>query len=309
MNRIDENNHKKVIVVCGATGTQGSSVLEKLWDFRHIWHIIALTRNEKSEKANALRAIGVEVKQADLEDKNSLIHTFKGAYAVFGVTQPWSPDNKHCFPEKEIQQGKNIVDACVINDVSHLVYSSVLNFTSKPIQIPHVDSKLIIETYIKTNNLNYTILRLPQFMDNIGSSFFPVKKGVVKGFVDADAKVPYIYAKDIGKFVLKAFQHPGDFLGREVSIIGDIVSGYELGEIFQSIRKGQKFKYKSVPRILIRIFAKEFYTMRVFFETYGRKPFLDIPEKILKETKTIQPDITSMKDFLLLENFDSKSLS
>lgn len=308
MKKREENIQKKVIVVCGATGTQGSSVLEKLLDYRDIWHIVALTRNEESEKANALRAIGIEVKQADLEDKNSLVRAFKGAYAVFGVTQPWSPDNKHCFPEKEIQQGKNIADACKINDVSHLVYSSVLNFTSKPLQIPHVDSKLIIEAYIKDNNLNYTILRLPQFMDNIGSSFFPVQKGVVKGFVDADAKVPYICAKDIGKFVIKAFLHPADFRRQEVSIIGDIISGNELGQIFQSIRKGQKFKYKSVPKILMRIFAKEFYTMRVFFETYGRKPFLDIPERILTETKVIQPDITSMKDFLLLEKFDSKSL-
>ncbi|MCC5927762.1 MAG: NmrA/HSCARG family protein [Cyclobacteriaceae bacterium] len=309
MKTSEKNNHKKMIVVCGATGTQGSAVLEKMLAFRDIWHIVALTRDENGEKTNTLRAKGIEIRRADLEDKTSLIHAFEGAYGVFGVTQPWSTDNKHCFPEKEIQQGKNIVDACAENNVSHLVYSSVLNFTSRPIQIPHVDSKLIIEAYIKSKNLNYTILRFPQFMDNIGSSFFPVKKGVIKGFVDADAKVPYIYAKDIGKFVRNAFLHYDNYQGREISIIGDIVSGFELGEIFQSIRKGQKFKYKSVPRILMRIFAKEFYTMRVFFETYGRKPFLDIPEKVLVETKTIQPDITSMRDFLLLENFDSKTLS
>ncbi len=152
-------------------------------------------------------------------------------------------------------------------------------------------------------------MRLPQFMDNVGSSFFPVKKGVVKGFVDQNAKVPYIYAKKIGNFVNIAFHHPDKFVDKELSIIGDIISGNELGQFFQSIRKEEKFKYKSVPKVLMRIFAKEFYTMRVFFETYGRKPFLDIPERILKETKVLEPDITSMKDFLLLENFDSKILS
>jgi uncharacterized protein YbjT (DUF2867 family) len=300
---------RKTIVVCGATGTQGSSVVEQLLGNQDKWKITALSRNVEGPGAKKLALNGVEVKQADLEDKESLIQAFKGAYGVFAVTQPWSADNKHCYPEKEIQQGKNIVDACLATQVKHVVYSSVLNFTSKRINVPHVDSKLEIEHYLKSTSLNFSIIRLPQFMDNLGSSFFPVKKGAIKGFVDADARVPYLCSKDIGKLVVQAFNEPERFMRKEVSVIGDMVSGLELSQLMSSVRMNEKFRYKSVPKLLLKLFAKEFYTMRVFFETYGRPPFIEIPEKIFKDSKKLNPDLISMKEFLIMKKFDSMVLS
>lgn len=304
----NKENHDKTIVVCGATGTQGNSVLKSLMPHSSGWRIVALSRNKNSPKSRCLQQKGIEVREADLEDRDSLMQAFRGAYGVFGVTQPWSADNRKCFPEKEVKQGKNIVDACITNRVSHLIYSSVLNFESKPIRIPHVDSKLEIEGYLKSKTPGYTILRFPQFMDNLGSSFFPVKNGLIKGFVDADAKVPYISSEDIGKFVTRALTTPNCFMGREISVIGDMVSGQELSQLMTSIRNGQAFKYKSVPKLLIRLFAKEFYTMRLFFETYGRAPLINIPERIFQETRAIQPGLTSMRDFLLQQRFDTKPL-
>jgi uncharacterized protein YbjT (DUF2867 family) len=300
---------KREIVVCGATGTQGSSVVESLMDQHEDYKIVALSRNMNSEKAKKLKAQGVEVREADLEDKASLIQAFKGAYGAFAVTQPWSADNKHCFPKKEVEQGKNIIEACLVNNVHHMVYSSVLNFTSKKINVPHVDSKLEIEQMLKSTSLNYTIIRLPQFMDNLGSSFFPVKKGVIKGFVDSDAKVPYICSKDIGKFVRHAFNNPSQFKNQEISVIGDMVSGEELSQLMSYVRKNEKFKYKSVPKILLKIFAKEFYTMRIFFETYGRSPLIDVPTEIHKKTHNMQPDLISMRQFLIMKKFDTMVLT
>jgi len=299
---------KKTIVVCGATGTQGGSVIRQLLQTEDLWHIVALTRNDKSPKARSLRELGVEVKKANMESRESLVQAFKGADMVFAVTQPWSDDNKHCFPEKEICQGKNIVDACLANKVSHLLFSSVLNFTEKKFLMPNVESKFIIEDYLISGKTPYTLLRLPQFMDNLGSHFFPVKKGVIKGFVDADAKVPYISSNDIGKLTLQIFQHPEKYLNKEVSVIGDMVSGIELGRMMESIRDGEKFRYKSVPSLLIRLFAREFYPMRQFYEAYGRPPYVTIPEKIFQETKLNQPRLTTMKEFLIEKNFHSKAL-
>lgn len=308
INNTTVKKNPKTIVVCGATGTQGSAVVERLLKSKEAWHIVALTRDIKSTKAQELNFRGVEVKKADLSDKESLIRAFKGAYGVFAVTQPWSADNKHCYPEKEVQQGINIVDACAHNHIKQVVYSSVLNFTSKPINIPHVDSKLKIEDYLKSKNLPYSIIRLPQFMENLGQHFFPVKKGLIKGLVDADAKVPYICSKDIGKFVSLAFADPGIYLGKEINVIGDMVSGEELSSMMSSIRKGERFRYKSVPKLLMRIFAKEFYNMRVFFETYGRAPYKAQPERILEESKMLIPELISMKDYLLLQKFDSMAI-
>ncbi len=308
MKTLETNAPKKTIVVCGATGTQGGSVVRHLLESDDMWHIVALTRNDKASKALTLKDLGVEVKKVNLENRDSLIEAFKGADAVFGMTQPWSDDNKHCYPEKEIRQGKNIVDACVANKVGHLLFSSVLNFTEKKFKMVHVESKFIIEDYLISSGQAYTLLRLPQFMDNLGSHFFPVKKGLIKGFIDADAKVPYISSGDIGKLALHIFLQPEEYLNKEVSVIGDMVSGIELGRIMESIREGEKFRYTSVPRFLIRLFAKEFYPMRQFYETYGRPPFLQVPERIFHETRKNQPRLTSMKEFLIEKSFHTRAL-
>jgi uncharacterized protein YbjT (DUF2867 family) len=308
MKTLENNTSKKTIVVCGATGTQGGSVIRQLLVSDDLWHIVALTRNAKASKALTLSELGVKVKKANMENKESLIEAFKGADAVFAVTQPWSDDNKHCFPEKEIQQGKNIVDACVANKVGHLLFSSVLSFTEKKFKMPNVESKFTIEDYLISSGQPYTLLRLPQFMDNLGSHFFPVKKGLIKGFIDADAKVPYISSGDIGKLALQIFLQPEKYLNKEVSVIGDMVSGIELGRMMESIREGEKFRYKSVPRFLIRLFAREFYPMRQFYETYGRPPFLQVPERIFHETRENPLRLTSMKEFLIEKGFHTRAL-
>lgn len=96
---------KKIIAVCGATGTQGGGVVRDLLA-DGTFAIRALTRNPEGASAQgkhpcaavnpgclsdcmgdiALKKQGVEVVKADLEDTASLTEAFKGAYGVFGIT-------------------------------------------------------------------------------------------------------------------------------------------------------------------------------------------------------------------------------
>src|SRR5215217_9022612 len=70
----------KTIAVIGATGRQGGQVVRHL--LNHGWQVRGLTRNPESKKAAALKALGVEVVKADLEDKASLEAAFENAYGV-----------------------------------------------------------------------------------------------------------------------------------------------------------------------------------------------------------------------------------
>ena len=79
-------------------------------------------------------------------------------------------------------------------------------------------------------------------MDNVGSRFFPVKPGRVRGFVGADAKVPYIACADIGALVLVAFVRPREFVGGEINAAGDFVSGLDIADI---LTNGQRFRYSA----------------------------------------------------------------
>ncbi|KAH7131045.1 hypothetical protein EDB81DRAFT_728019 [Dactylonectria macrodidyma] len=80
----------KTIAIVGATGNQGSSVAKTFLNLPN-WHVRCLTRRTTSEKAHALKDLGAEVVQADLEDVNSLIEAFKGAHAIFVNTDFWIP--------------------------------------------------------------------------------------------------------------------------------------------------------------------------------------------------------------------------
>jgi hypothetical protein len=75
----------KTIAVVGATGSQGSGVVDSL--LAKGYHVRGLTRNVDSAKAKALAARGVEVVAAELDDKQSLVRAFAEAHGVFLVTE------------------------------------------------------------------------------------------------------------------------------------------------------------------------------------------------------------------------------
>jgi uncharacterized protein YbjT (DUF2867 family) len=77
---------KKIIAVLGATGAQGGGLVRSILNDKNgEFTIRALTRNAGSDKAKALTASGIEVMEADVDSKDSLVKAFKGAYGVFGV--------------------------------------------------------------------------------------------------------------------------------------------------------------------------------------------------------------------------------
>jgi uncharacterized protein YbjT (DUF2867 family) len=298
---------KKTIVVCGGTGNQGGAVVDALLKKQN-WHLVALSRNPEGAKAQALKEKGVTLKNADLRDKASLISAFKGAYGVYGVTQPFSSDYKKSDPKGEIEQGRNIVDSCVEAGIGHLVLSTVFGRDTPSAAVSHVDSKTTIVEYLKKTKVPYTILRPASFMDNIGTSFFPVKKGTVRGYTDKDVKIPYIAAKDIGEFAALVFEQPDLYRLKEMNLAGDLVSGEELARMLSKIRNGEPFKYTAIPRLVMWLFAREFYQMRIVFEKAGRPPYPVEYADALRTSKQLCPDILTMEQYLLSRGFDVKQL-
>lgn len=66
---------KKLVVVTGATGNQGSSIARGLLKTGD-WNIRAVTRNANGEKAQKLAAEGMEVVQASYDDEDSVRKAF-----------------------------------------------------------------------------------------------------------------------------------------------------------------------------------------------------------------------------------------
>ena len=89
--------------------------------------------------------------QADLNDVESMKAAVKGSYGVFGMTDFWAVMDK----DIEIQQGKNIFEACKSVGVEHYVFSA-LPYAEKITDgvlkhVDHFDSKAIVAEFVEAN--------------------------------------------------------------------------------------------------------------------------------------------------------------
>lgn len=130
----------KIIAVVGATGNQGSSVVNTFLQTPN-WTVRALTRNTSSPAAQALASKGCEVVRADLEDPASLEDAFRGVHAIFLNTDFWIPYIKAVHSgsysreeasrvafDTEVRHAKNATDAAVrvaSDTLERLVYSAL----------------------------------------------------------------------------------------------------------------------------------------------------------------------------------------
>ena len=291
----------KKIVVCGATGSQGGAVVDRLLA-RGGYDLVAFSRQPSSPKSQALQDRGVKVERGDLLDGDFLQEIFAGADGVFGMTQPWSPDYKKCDIEAERIQGKNIVEACRIARVPHLVITSIINFTGKPTGIPHADSKLEIEHYCRDSQIPHTVLQLATFFDNIGGAFFPINPRTIRGFVNRETKINYVACRDIGEVTATVFEQPEAYQGRVLKLIGDLVSGEDLVSCLTQLTARRRW-YWVPPHWVMRLLAPEFLLMREAMEEYGRSPYLESMEEAVTVCRAEFPHMLCLEDYLRCQGY------
>ena len=156
------------ILVVGATGAQGGSVARALLS-RDRFDVRALTRKPDSPAAQALRDLGAEIVQGDLDDIESLSAALEGCYGVFGVTNFW----EHFDKEKE--QGRHLVEAVAAANVKHFVFSTlppIANATNGALRSPHFDLKAEHEDYARSLGIPATFVHVPFYFENF-LYFFP----------------------------------------------------------------------------------------------------------------------------------------
>lgn len=202
----------KIVLVTGATGTQGGAVARELVDRGYA--VRGLTRNPDSERATALTELGIEVVKGDFDDAASLNVAMEGVYGVFAVTNYW----EHGF-DREVAHGKQLVDAAEKAGIKHFVFTSVAGADAGT-GLPHFESKAEIEVYLVDSGLDYTILRPVEFLDNLRYLRDEIMSGRFVDPRDAGKGHQWIAARDIGFFVGEAFDYPDIWVGVTEEIAG-----------------------------------------------------------------------------------------
>jgi uncharacterized protein YbjT (DUF2867 family) len=227
-----------LILVCGATGKQGGAVARSLLD--RGFRVRGLTRDPQKQEAQALAEQGAEVVQGDMEDRFAMDRVLEGAYGVFSVQNFWETGY-----DREVKQGKTVADAAKAAGVEHFVYSSV-GSAHRQTGISHFESKWEIEKHLREIGLPYTILRPVFIMHNWEWMREHILGGALAQPLDPDKPFQHVAVEDVGAFAAIAFEHPEEWIGREVDLGGDEQTMPEIAETFGRVI-GREISYYQVP--------------------------------------------------------------
>jgi uncharacterized protein YbjT (DUF2867 family) len=308
-------NQKKTILVTGATGAQGGSVARALLQ-QGKFHVRILTRDDTSMKAIALQQAGADIAIGNLEDVDSLHKAMKDVYGVFGVT---------CYDEhyeKEIQQGKNLVDAVKHSGVKHFIYSSSPNYhklSRGEKSVPLHDIKAMIQEYTKSLGIPASFVHVAFYYENF-INLFPLQRdrqnNLHFGFPQGNAKLAMASVADVGGVVATIFDYPVEYIGRTVGIVGEDRTCAEYAHIMSKVLRRNVY-YHHIPRdIFIGVdypqadaWADAFEVQRQYIhnhqldliESYGLNPRMQTFETWLEKNKVrIFSQIPSEEDEVLV---------
>jgi uncharacterized protein YbjT (DUF2867 family) len=277
-------NAAKVILVTGATGTQGGAVARAL--LADSWRVRALTRDPSKLAARELAAQGAELVKGNLDDAASLDQALAGAYGVFSVQDFWEHG-----AEAEIRQGKVLADRAKAAGVAHFVFSSVGGAERKS-GVHHFDSKWEVEQHIAALKLPATILRPVFIMENLTSPHYrpAILGGTLALPLPADKPLQMIAADDIGAFVALVFRKPEEFLGKALEIAGEELTLPKAAEALGRVL-GRPVRFVEAPIERVRGFNPEVAEMFQWFKDHGYKA--DIPA-----LRKLGPPLTSFEAWL-----------
>ncbi|KAF1843438.1 NAD(P)-binding protein [Cucurbitaria berberidis CBS 394.84] len=230
----------RAVLITGATGKQGGSVIDAFLKTNAPFEILALTRDARSKSSQKLLQKSPNIKLVT-GNLDAIEDIFIKAKEVTNA-QIWGVFSVQALTNEE-NQGKSLVDASLKHGVRHFVYSSVdrggANSDNDPTYIPHFITKYNIEKHLfakaKGSNMSWTVLRPVGFMDNLVPGFLgKVSNTSWEMKLKKTQKLQVIAASDIGFFAADSFLKPesDQYRNKSISLAGDELTFDEFKNIF-----------------------------------------------------------------------------
>ncbi|MFI0421386.1 NmrA family NAD(P)-binding protein [Spongiactinospora sp. 9N601] len=232
------------VLVTGATGRQGGATARALRAAGV--PVRALVRDPASDRAKAVRSLGVELVTGDLRDRDSIVRAAEGVRAVFSVQMPGFTGEGFDFAG-EVTQGVNLIEGARAAGVPQFVHTSVSGagqHTKTPgwaegrwaALEPTMTAKSAIQDRLRTAGFpHWTLLKPGFFMENfLLSMAFLFPRGIEGGLVSVlkpDTRLSLIAVDDIGAAAAAAIADPERFDGVELELAGDYLPMTEIAEI------------------------------------------------------------------------------
>ncbi|MFA6086859.1 NmrA/HSCARG family protein [Mucilaginibacter sp.] len=230
---------ENIILVTGATGSQGGAVAAALLKNGNSVRVIVRQSSKHSKAADELENAGAEVVIADMDDITSIEAAMAGVYGLFSVQGMDNGTNS------ERRHADTLVAAALKTGIRHVVHASV-NQTGNHESFPDwdtnrwnkkywLDKQYAEETIRNASFKHWTILRPVFFMDNFiapkVSFMFPnlVNAQIAVAWKPA-SKLQLIAVEDTGTFAAAAFNNVAKFDRHIIDLAGDELTIVEIAE-------------------------------------------------------------------------------
>ncbi|MCH4168668.1 MAG: SDR family oxidoreductase [Streptococcaceae bacterium] len=215
------------------------------------------------EKAEKLKVLGVEIRQADYLDESSLVEAFTGVSRVLFIS---SGDLS-----SRARQHRNVVNALISANVQFVAYTSAPK-ADQSTAIVAPDHKLT-EELIMASGLNYAFLRNNWYLENEGMLFDAIEQ-----------KQPFVYVTGSGR---AGWAKKSDYAEAAARILAGVVPSkliYELG--------GQPLTYPELADILQGNREEKIALIPESAEEYAEQlKSAGLPEEVIGFIIGIQKDI------------------
>ncbi|TGO17639.1 hypothetical protein BTUL_0016g01080 [Botrytis tulipae] len=245
----------KTLAVFGATGQQGSSIIQNVLNDASLcqqYTIRGITRDTTSPASQKL-AKKISLIQGDISDPHSLRTALTNVHTVFIMT---IPDFSLNAVEIEYRNGKTIVDVAIEMGVQYIIFSTLPHVSAlshgKYTHVTAFDAKAKIEQYIRSCAIKSSFISLGSFMQNFQAQDFLAPRNAANGTWvmsrHAGSKMPFPLldaVADAGKFVAAILAEPDKYQGNTFCAAAKI---YTMEEIVAALSKssGNNIVYEQV---------------------------------------------------------------
>ncbi|CAM4841177.1 unnamed protein product [Rotaria magnacalcarata] len=290
---------RRLIVVVGADGRQGSSVIEALLEYSDKWHIRGITEDLTSTYSQELIRRGVHMVKCNINNREECCLAFTGAYGVFAITNYWNATDGG-----EYEQAFNLIEAARKVNVQHFITSGIPDtaaFEKNQFDLPlHSINKTQLENYIRrlpsdSTFVHVTFIHAGFYYQNFITFFVPYTENIEFRYpILSYGRIPIYDVRDTGKIVRVCFEHPERWGHRQtVPIVAEQLT---MEEICKTIREVSEQDIQFIPlsydEALVKLHRETVNNLRWYNE------FGSTDERQAEKTKEIYPKIKTFVEWV-----------
>jgi NAD(P)H dehydrogenase (quinone) len=223
-----------MIVITGASGQLGRLVIEGLLKKIPAAEVVAVVRNP--DRVKDLAALGVQVRQADYDQPDTLEKAFQGADKLLLISSS--------EVGRRVPQHRAVIEAAKRAGVKLIAYTSILRADTSP--LPLAAEHKETEALLQASGVPFVLLRNGWYTENyLASVPVALQHGVVLGSA-GDGRIASAARANYAEAAV-AVLTGGDQAGRVYELAGD--TSYTLAELAAEIalQSGKTVAYQNLP--------------------------------------------------------------